>query len=296
MNICATKSLIVLPIFLIIISSMSCVGETEPLLKIGGIPDQDASRIARRYGEFSKYLSDQLGVEVEYVPSVNYAAVVTAFTQDELQIAFFGGLTGVQARLQTPGSRAIVQREHDASFHSKLIANPSLGLTSLEDIAKRAKDLTITFGSESSTSGHLMPRQFLDQVGINADTDFKSKPNFSGSHDLTWKLVESGAFDIGALNEDVWNRATESGKADLSKVETFYTTPAYHDYNWTVRPGLDSVYGQGFTNKFKNALLDLNMDEHSNILDLFSTEKFVTSDNENYKDIEDVARKMGIVK
>ena len=154
----------------------------------------------------------------------------------------------------------------------------------------------MTFGSESSTSGHLMPRQFLGEAGIHSDSDFKSKPNFSGSHDLTWKLVEGGAFDIGALNEDVWNRAKDSGKADLSKVKAFYTTPAYHDYNWTVRPGLDSVYGQGFTNKLKNALLDLNMDEHSDILDLFSTEKFVTSDNENYQDIEDVARKLGIVK
>ena len=296
MNIFTTKTLLVLPILLIIISSISCVGETKPVLKIGGIPDQDASRIARRYSEFSKYLSDQLNVEVEYVPSVSYAAVVTAFTQDELQIAFLGGLTGVQARLQTPGSSAIAQREHDAAFHSKFIANPTLGLTSLEDVAKRSKDLTMTFGSESSTSGHLMPRQFLGEAGIHSDSDFKSKPNFSGSHDLTWKLVEGGAFDIGALNEDVWNRAKDSGKADLSKVKAFYTTPAYHDYNWTVRPGLDSVYGQGFTNKLKNALLDLNMDEHSDILDLFSTEKFVTSDNENYQDIEDVARKLGIVK
>jgi phosphonate transport system substrate-binding protein len=296
MNIHATKALIILSMFLITISSTSCISETKPVLKIGGIPDQDTSRIARRYDGFSKYLSDQLNVNVQYVPSINYAAVVTAFTRDELQLAFFGGLTGVQARLQTPGATVIAQREHDAAFHSKFIANPDSELTSLADVKKRSQDLTITFGSESSTSGHLMPRHFLGQAGINADYDFKSQPNFSGSHDLTWKLVESGAFDIGALNEDVWNRARESGKADISKVETFYTTPAFHDYNWTVRPALDLVYGHGFTNKLKNALLELNMDEHSKILDLFSTEKFVTSDNANYDDIEDISRTLGIVK
>jgi phosphonate transport system substrate-binding protein len=250
MNIHATKALIILSMFLITISSTSCISETKPVLKIGGIPDQDTSRIARRYDGFSKYLSDQLNVNVQYVPSINYAAVVTAFTRDELQLAFFGGLTGVQARLQTPGATVIAQREHDAAFHSKFIANPDSELTSLADVKKRSQDLTITFGSESSTSGHLMPRHFLGQAGINADYDFKSQPNFSGSH----------------------------------------------DYNWTVRPALDLVYGHGFTNKLKNALLELNMDEHSKILDLFSTEKFVTSDNANYDDIEDISRTLGIVK
>ena len=285
------------PLTLIFLGALSC-GQSagEPILKIGGIPDQDASQLARRYDGFASYLSDKLGVQVEYVPSVDYAAVVTAFSQDRLQVAFFGGLTGVQARLQNPGAQAIAQREGDAKFHSKFIARTDLPVESLGDLKQRASELTITFGSPSSTSGHLMPRHFLTQAGIDPDGDFRETASFSGSHDATWQLVQSGAFDIGALNEDVWERAIRNGTVDTTAVKEFYTTPDYFDYNWTVRADLDEMYGEGFSNKFQEALLDLNPQEHAEILELFNTDKFIITNNKNYQAIEDVGRQLEIIK
>jgi phosphonate transport system substrate-binding protein len=274
----------------------ACGGDAVTVLRVGGIPDQDAARLSRRYGSFAKYLSQQLGVKVQYVPSVDYAAVVIAFTQNDLQLAFFGGLTGVQARLQTPGAQAIAQREQDARFHSKLIVRASLPLHSIDDLKAQARDLTLTFGSESSTSGHLMPRHFLVQAGIDPDRDFQALPNFSGSHDLTWQLVQSGAFDVGALNEDVWERAVRDGKADEGKIRVIYTTPEYFDYHWMARPDLDRAYGNGFTGRLQAALLALNPAEHKDILELFSTQRFIESNNENYRDIERVARSLEIVR
>lgn len=141
-----------------------------------------------------------------------------------------------------------------------------------------------------------MPRHFLKQAGIDAAADFRQEPNFSGSHDTTWQLVESGAFDLGALNEDVWDRAVRENKVDTAKMKEFYVTPPYFDYNWTVQGHLDEIYGAGFTDKILQALLDLNPEEHREILDLFSTEKFITTSNDNYQDIEDVARELEIIK
>jgi phosphonate transport system substrate-binding protein len=288
--------LLVATLFLAVPLAACGAGDDARVLKVGGIPDQDTARLARRYEIFSEYLSGRLDVPVEFVPSVSYSAVVTAFTQGGLQLAFFGGLTGVQARLQNPGANAIVQRERDAKFHSKFVSRAGLDLNSLEDLESQAAGLTITFGSESSTSGHLMPRYFLSQAGINPDSDFQSLPNFSGSHDLTWKLVQDGSFDVGALNEDVWDRAVREGNADTSKVREFFTTPDYFDYNWTVRPGLDEVYGDGFTGKIQDALLALTPAEHGEILELFSAEKFIETDNANYQQLEDVARGLGMVR
>ena len=278
----------------VMLALVACGGD-QLVLRVGGVPDQDASRLARRYGEFADYLAQQLDVKVRYVSSVDYAAVVTAFDQGGLQLAFFGGLTGVQARLSNDGARAIAQREHDARFHSKFIVRAGLPVYSLADLKEHAGDLSFTFGSESSTSGHLMPRYFLAEAGIDPDSDFEIVPNFSGSHDLTWKLVENGSFDAGALNEDVWERALRKNRVDVSKVRVFYTTPEYFDYNWTVRGDLDQVYGHGFTNKLQVALLGLNPQEHGDILELFSTERFIRSSNENYRHIEQVARGLGIV-
>lgn len=275
---------------------MACSGGDAPALRVGGIPDQDASRLVRRYDGFAEYLSQKLGVEVKYVPSADYAAVVTAFTQGNLDLAFFGGLTGVQARLQDTGATAIAQREKDAAFHSKFIVRAGVPVNSLEDLLDQAGNLTITFGSESSTSGHLMPRFFLRKIGLDPDSDFKSEPNYSGSHDLTWQLVESGTFDVGALSEDVWARALSEGKVDTGKVRVLETTPPYFDYNWTAASGMDEQFGEGFTQKVQEALLALNTGEHSEILELFSTERFIATENDNYQAIKDVALSLGIIK
>ena len=72
------------------LTAAACGQEGTPTLRVGGIPDQDAQRLARRYEIFANYLSEQLDVQVEYVPSASYSAVVTAFTQDDVQLAFFG--------------------------------------------------------------------------------------------------------------------------------------------------------------------------------------------------------------
>ena len=276
----------------------SCAQEEAPTLRVGGIPDQDAQRLARRYEIFSDYLSKELDVPVEYVPSVSYSAVVTAFSQNDVQLAFFGALTGVQARMQNPGARAIVQRAHDAEFHSKYVVRGGdefADLNSLDDLVGKTGDLTITFGSESSTSGHLMPRYFLGEAGINVANDFRTPPGFSGSHDKTWQLVAAGSYDVGALAEDVWERAVTEGKADPAEVRELDTTPNYFNYNWTARADLDEVYGDGFTDKIQAALLALNMQEHGEILELFSTDQFMPTENANYQAIESVARELDII-
>ena len=283
---------------LMMVLAVACAQEEAPTLRVGGIPDQDAQRLARRYEIFANYLSQELNVPVEYVPSVSYSAVVTAFSQNDVQLAFFGALTGVQARMQNPGAQAIVQRAHDAEFHSKYVVRAGdefADLNSLDDLVGKTGDLTVTFGSESSTSGHLMPRYFLGEVGIDVANDFRTPPGFSGSHDKTWQLVAAGSYDVGALAEDVWARAVTEGNADPAQVRLLDTTPNYFNYNWTARGDLDAVYGDGFTDRVQAALLALNPQDHGEILELFSTERFIETENANYQAIESVARELGII-
>ena len=197
---------------------------------------------------------------------------------------------GVQARLASPGSLALAQRPRDTEFHSKFIVQSGLDVTILEDL----NGLTFTFGSESSTSGHLMPRHFLLEAGVDPETDFAGNANFSGSHDKTWALVESGAFQAGVLNEAVWDEAVEEGRVDVSRARVFFVTPSYFDYNWTVRGDLDAEFGDGFTLRVQNALVSLDGSDQD-VLDLFSTDSFIESQNENYQAIQDMAKFLGII-
>ena len=200
------------------------------MFKIGAIPDQNAAEMNRSLSKLADYLSEKTDLKVEYVPSVDYAALVTAFERGEIQLAWFGGLTGVQARNVVPEAEAIAQRPMDEEFHSVFIAGADTNINSLEDL----KGKSFTFGSESSTSGHLMPRYYLMEAGINPEQDFDGQPNYSGSHDKTYKLIESGSFKAGALNISVWDAAVAEKKVDTSKVKVFYTTPSYYDYHWTI--------------------------------------------------------------
>src|SRR5262245_39796832 len=149
---------------------------------VSAIPDQDPQKLQRQFDGVSRYLAKALGVKVRYVPVIDYTASVTGFRRGDLDLVFFGGLTGVQARLQVPGAVPLAQRDIDAQFHTVFVANASAGIKPFQDVAglKAMAGHTFTFGSESSTSGRLMPQYFLDQAGVTLDS-FRGSPGFSGS-------------------------------------------------------------------------------------------------------------------
>ncbi|MBI4497100.1 MAG: putative selenate ABC transporter substrate-binding protein [Chloroflexi bacterium] len=258
---------------------------------ISAIPDQDVAALHRQFGAMARYLSEATGLKVEYVPMVDYAALVTAFERGEIHLAWFGGLTAVQAMAVVPDAEAFAQRPRDAEFHSKFIVRAGLLVQRLEDL----KGLTFTFGSESSTSGHLMPRYFMLKAGITPERDLKGPPNFAGSHDKTIQLVESGAFQAGAVNEAVWEARLKEGKVDTSKVRVFFTTPAYFDYNWTIRGDVDQTFGSGTKQQVKAAILGMGP-SHEEVLKRFATEQFIPTRNENYAAIREVAESIGIIR
>jgi phosphonate transport system substrate-binding protein len=263
---------------------------------IGAIPDQDPEMLQRRFGLLADYLEGELGVPVEYRPVTDYAASVTAFRVGDLDMVWFGGLTGVQARLQVEGAQALVQREIDEQFQSVFIANSASGIEPVSDISELTalRGHTFTFGSESSTSGRLMPQYYLSQAGLTLD-DFQGEVGFSGSHDTTIELVEAGTYEAGALNEAVWEERVADGDVDLNKVQLIFRTPPFYDYHWVIRPDVTERYGEDFIDRVSQAFLALDMvnPEHKQILDLFSADKFIVTDNENYLQIEAVAREIG---
>lgn len=269
-------------------------------LRVGAIPDQNPERLQRLYSKLAAYLEKELKVPVTYKPVTDYTAAVTGFKVGDIDLVWFGGLTGVQARLQVPGAQAIAQRDIDANFHSVFIANkksqipPTIdnqrGLTAL-------KGQTFTFGSESSTSGRLMPQFFLSQAGIKL-ADFKGQVGFAKSHDATIELVQSGTYAAGALNEQIWLSRLQEGKVDPDKVDLIWRSPAYYDYHWVIHPSTKNRFGADFTNKVQTAFLKLDpkKPDQKEILDLFGAEKFIKTQNSNYAQIEKTGREIGKIK
>ncbi len=267
-------------------------------LGISAIPDQDPELLNRLYPSVAERFAKETGLEVAYRPVTDYTAVVRAFEVGDIHLAWMGGLTGVQARERVPGANAIAQRDIDADFHSLFIANNSSGLAPFADIEglQGLAGHSLTFGSETSTSGRLMPQYFMAQGDFD-QADLKGSPGFSGSHDATIEAVASGSFEVGAVNEQVWMATVEAGEVDLSEVEVLWRSPGYADYHWLARPDLDEVFGKGTTQKVTDLLLGLDVADEADaaILELFGALSFVTTENANYDQIESVAREQGLL-
>ncbi|GGP56208.1 putative selenate ABC transporter substrate-binding protein [Shewanella saliphila] len=255
------------------------------------IPDEDESQLRTRFDKVAVYLSEQLGVEVKYVPVKSYSAAVTAFRNNQVQLAWFGGLSGVQARRLVPGSEAIAQGFEDQFFKSYIIAHHSTELAA-SDSFPLLNDYTFTFGSKDSTSGRLMPQYFIESsVGQSVDKIFK-RIGFSGDHSRTISQVEAGVYQVGAVNYKVWDTAVEKGEVDTSKVSVIWQSPTYPDYQWTVHSGVDTVYGAGFKDKLTKTLIGM---KDKDLLDSFPRESFVPASNSDYEPIERVAKAIGML-
>lgn len=256
------------------------------------IPDQDETKLKERFSKLAVYLTKELGVDVKFVPVKSYSASIAAFRNNQVQLAWFGGLSGVKARLIVPGSIAIAQGAEDPKFHSYIIANAKTNLGFSTTFPAGMENKTFTFGSKGSTSGRLMPEFFIRENTQKAPEDIFSKVGFSGSHTKTIDLVQSGAYELGAVNFKVWDRELKAGNIDPSKIQVIYKTPAYPDYNFTAHGNLDEVYGKGFTEKLTNALINL---KDKAILDAFPRSGFIKAQNSDFQPILDTARKIGLI-
>jgi phosphonate transport system substrate-binding protein len=256
------------------------------------IPDQDETKLKQRFSKLATYLSKELNINVKFIPVKSYSASIAAFRNNQVQLAWFGGLSGVKARLLVPNSIAIAQGVEDPNFHSYLIANAKTGLSNSTSFPKNIQGKTFTFGSKGSTSGRLMPEFFIRESLQKSPNELFKKVGFSGNHSKTIALVQSGAYEVGAVNFKVWDRELKAGNIDTSKVNVIWKTPAYPDYQFTAQGDLDKTYGAGFTQKLTQALLNL---KDKNILSAFPRTGFIKAKNKDFEPILKTAREIGLI-
>ena len=262
---------------------------TPGVLRVSAIPDEAPTELQRKFEPLGKYLAKATGLKVEFTPVTDYAASVEGLVKRKIDMVWFGGFTFVQANVRSKGQVVpLVQRAEDEKFRSVFITTKP-GINKLEDL----KGKTLSFGSESSTSGHLMPRSFLLGAKVDPDTDLK-RVAFSGAHDATVAAVAGGKVDAGALNISVWDKLVEAKKVDPKVVRVFYTTPGYYDYNWTVRSDMNPALKKKITDAF--LALDASTPEGKQILDLQRATRFIPTKTANYDAIEAAARNAGLLK
>jgi phosphonate transport system substrate-binding protein len=270
-------------------ASWSQAQSADRVFRVSAIPDEAPTELQRKFKPLGEYLEKKIGMKVEFTPVTDYAASVEALINKKVDMVWFGGFTFVQANERSKGQiTPLVQRAEDEKFKSVFVTT-NKSINGLNDL----KGKTLSFGSESSTSGHLMPRYYLLAAKIDPDTDLK-RIAFSGAHDATVAAVAGGKVDAGALNISVWEKLIAEKKVDPAVVRVFYTTPGYYDYNWSVRTDMNADLKKKLTDAF--LALDPAKPEDKAIMDLQRASKFIPTKPENYKNIEAAAQNAGLLK
>jgi phosphonate transport system substrate-binding protein len=268
-------------------SAITTSAFAQQVLRVTTIPEEAATEQVRKFGPLTKYLERTQGMKVEFIPVSDYPAAVEALVNKQVDLVWFGGFTHVQAQIRSGGKIIpIAQREEDTKFRSVFIAQKNSGITKLADL----KGKQFSFGSQSSTSGSLMPRSFLLEAGIDPERDFK-RVSYSGAHDATIASVVSGRVDGAALDITVWNKFVAEKKVDTNKVDVFFTTPPYFNYNWSVHADMPAATRE----KILKAFLALNMNdpEGKEILTLNRATRYIPTKAENSKGLERAGRSAG---
>ena len=256
-------------------------------LRVSMIPTTDPGKMLRESQPLVAFLERETGAKVELTVPTNYAAVVEAVANDQVDVAYFGGFTYVQAAARA-GVLPLVQRERDRNFHSVFVTRPETGINDLASLKGRS----FAFGDVNSTSGHLMPAYFMRQEKV--DPEVITRAVYTGGHDATVLAVANGKVYAGALDETVYERMLKEGKLDPSKVKVFYTTPPFFDYVWAARKGLDPET----VRKFSDAFLKLSRDdpEHVPLLDLLNASRYHRANDVDYDRLRQAARDAGLMK
>ena len=275
------------------IARANAIDSQVPILRFSAIPDQDESRLREKFAPVAAYLSRTLGVPVQYVHATKYSDAVDLFKNGDVQLAWFGGLTGVQARHAVEGARAIAQGAEDPEFYSYFIAHRDTGIERETSFPSAIEGRRFTFGSMGSTSGRLMPEYFIRENTGKAPREFFDSISFSGSHDRTAELVASGRFEVGTLNYKVYERRVREGRTDPDVVRVIWKTPLYADYNFTAHPVLDTRYGVGFTDRLQRALVEM---KDPALLSAFPRTALIAANSEDFDAIREVARQLDFIR
>ncbi len=256
--------------------------EAPRVLRIGVLPDQNPEILKQRFEPILKYLSEKLRLPCELLVPESYQDLLVLFHERKIDLAYFGGYSYVKAR-QDDRAIPLVMRRVDTRFTSLLIVNASSPLQNLESLENRS----FAFGSNLSTSGHLMPRYFLQQRNIAPESFFGSV-QYSGAHDKTAYWVRDGVVDAGAVNATTLRSMLDKNLIGRNEIRILWETPPYADYVWAIQP----QFGENFRARVRDAFLQLSPEnaDHDIVLRSLNAIGYIPADPDLFIPLASIAR------
>lgn len=256
-------------------------GRTPAVIKLGVLPAQSTESVVAKYSPLVDYLSRTTALEFELIISKDYAAMLDDFDARRVDIANLGGFTFIEAERRY-NAEPLVMRDTDLNFASCYLVPGTDNRRSVEQFEGEV----FGFGPELSTSGHLMPRYFLTDKGLDPDMFFGSIRHSSG-HDETAAWVRDGIVAIGVANCFIADSMNADERLRQGEVRVLATTPAYSNYVWTVQHDIDPSLKSQLRDAFM--ALDAVDPEHGAILKRLGAAVYLPAGSADFNDVRRAA-------
>lgn len=182
-------------------SASSAPSARPTSLRIGWVPnDEDVERRSRWDG-LRAYLERKLGMPVELLQTGQYSAAIEAMRADKLDVCGLAPFAYLIASEKGAAEPLVAPGFSDGQpnrYRSGFIVPKESPIRTMEDVKARARELTLAWADPASTSGHLVPRAYLESIGMNPEKDFK-QVIFSMNHTGSIMTVKAGKVDLAAI-------------------------------------------------------------------------------------------------
>jgi phosphonate transport system substrate-binding protein len=274
---------------LVLVALYACepAGEVLTVLRIGVLPDQSKDALERRYTPLFEHISATIGIKYELMVPRDYDHLLELFHEKKVDLAYFGGLTFLKARL-ADDAIPIATRDVDSRFVSYFLVRTDNAAMSLQDLDRRV----LAFGPKLSTSGHLMPRHFMQQNGLIPERHF-AEIIYTRGHDETAYLVHDGLADVGAVNALIAEAMFADGRLSRDAFRIISRTPPYPDYVWTMRPGIAMETRELVQDAFMS--LSVYDTTHAAVLGKIGARSFLPISPKDYDVLAEIAMNLGLL-
>lgn len=258
-----------------------------PPIRIAVLPDQAPESLVARHSPLIDHLRKTTSLEFELSIPADYEDLLEQFDAGNIDLAWFGGLTYVRAERQTQAV-PLAFRDVDLEFTSCYLASASESRTSVRDFEGE----TFSFGPRLSTSGHLMPRYYLADDGVDPESFF-SEVRYSSGHDQTAQSVADGAVTLGVANCVIVQSLFDNGALGDDEIRVIETTPPYSDYVWAAHASMKESVRAAILDAL--LALDATVPEHREILHLQGANAYLPAGREDFEMIRMAAENANLL-
>lgn len=200
-------------------------GSPPKVLNFSILATENATSLETFWKPILADMEKSIGIPVKPFYGSNYTALIEALRFKQTDAGWFSNLSGLEAVRRADGE--VFARTFDPSGqdgYTSLLIVPAKSKTTLEDVLKCDKTLTIGMGDAKSTSGTLAPMTYLFAPrGIRPETCFKTVRN--GNHQANLFAVANGVLDVATNNSTAVRLQRERGSDIPDKIRVIWESP-----------------------------------------------------------------------